>query len=172
MVCPSAPRVSSSPYSSLPFSWASFLDWIEITLIVLPLVGPVVEGLGYNLVWFTVMFAVCLQTSFLTPPVGFALFYLKGVAPAGVKVTDIYLGVIPFILAPAHGSRTGVHLGGSRDVAAKRRLRLVDSAASANAGPGRAGAQMPSGIGKAQTRQRRANRWRGDKVPTNEEEIV
>jgi tripartite ATP-independent transporter DctM subunit len=80
-----------------------FLDWIEITLIVLPLVGPVVEGLGYNLVWFTVMFAVCLQTSFLTPPVGFALFYLKGVAPAGVKVTDIYLGVIPFILLQLTG---------------------------------------------------------------------
>ncbi|AKH21849.1 TRAP transporter large permease [Sedimenticola thiotaurini] len=74
-----------------------FLDWIEITLIVLPLVGPVVQGLGFDLVWFTVLFAVCLQTSFLTPPVGFALFYLKGVAPKEVTVAHIYKGVLPFI---------------------------------------------------------------------------
>ena len=75
-----------------------FLDWIEITLVVLPLVAPVVEGLGFDLVWFTVLFAVCLQTSFLTPPVGFALFYLKGVAPEGIEVATIYRGVVPFIL--------------------------------------------------------------------------
>lgn len=75
-----------------------FLDWIEITLIVLPLVGPVVANLGFDLVWFTVLFAVCLQTSFLTPPVGFALFYLKGVAPKEVTVAHIYKGVIPFII--------------------------------------------------------------------------
>jgi tripartite ATP-independent transporter DctM subunit len=75
-----------------------FLDWIEITLIVLPLVGPVAEGLGFDLVWFTVLFAVCLQTSFLTPPVGFALFYLKGVAPEGISVNTIYRGVVPFIV--------------------------------------------------------------------------
>ncbi len=75
-----------------------FLDWIELTLIVLPLVSPVVTGLGFDPVWFTVLFAVCLQTSFLTPPVGFAIFYLRGVAPAGVDVATIYRGVIPFIL--------------------------------------------------------------------------
>ena len=75
-----------------------FLDWIEITLIVLPLVAPVVQGLGFDLVWFTVLFAVCLQTSFLTPPVGFALFYLKGVAPPEVGIGTIYRGVVPFIL--------------------------------------------------------------------------
>ena len=75
-----------------------FLDWIEITLIVLPLVAPVVQGLGFDLVWFSVLFAVCLQTSFLTPPVGFALFYLKGVAPEGIGVATIYRGVVPFIL--------------------------------------------------------------------------
>jgi tripartite ATP-independent transporter DctM subunit len=74
-----------------------FLDWIEITLIILPLVGPVVQSLGFDLVWFTVLFAVCLQTSFLTPPVGFALFYLKGVAPKGITVAHIYKGVLPFI---------------------------------------------------------------------------
>ncbi len=75
-----------------------FLDWIEISLIVLPLVAPVVQGLGFDLTWFTVLFAVCLQTSFLTPPVGFAIFYLKGVAPPEVSTRMIYRGVLPFIL--------------------------------------------------------------------------
>ncbi|NIP16009.1 MAG: TRAP transporter large permease subunit [Pseudomonadales bacterium] len=75
-----------------------FLDWIELTLIILPLVSPVVIGLGFDPVWFTILFAVCLQTSFLTPPVGFAIFYLKGVAPEGVDVRTIYRGVVPFIV--------------------------------------------------------------------------
>lgn len=75
-----------------------FLDWIELTLIILPLVAPVVANLGFDLIWFTVLFAVCLQTSFLTPPVGFALFYLKGVAPKGIQLSHIYRGVMPFIL--------------------------------------------------------------------------
>ncbi len=74
-----------------------FLDWIELTLIILPLVAPVVAQLGFDPVWFTVLFAVCLQTSFLTPPVGFAIFYLKGVAPPGVDAATIYKGVVPFI---------------------------------------------------------------------------
>jgi len=72
------------------------LDWIEITFIVLPLVAPVVVSLGFDLVWFTVLFAVCLQTSFLTPPVGFALFYVKGVAPE-IDVRTLYVGIIPFV---------------------------------------------------------------------------
>jgi len=86
-----------------------FLDWIEISLIILPLLGPVimhldlaVNGFGVvdnpNLVWFAILVAVTLQTSFLTPPVGFAIFYLKGVCPPGVKLTDIYKGVVPFIV--------------------------------------------------------------------------
>ena len=75
-----------------------FLDWIELTLIILPLVSPVVAQLGFDAVWFTVLFAVCLQTSFLTPPVGFAIFYLKGVAPPGVNAPTIYKGVVPFIV--------------------------------------------------------------------------
>ena len=57
----------------------------------------VLRGLGFDPVWFTILFAVCLQTSFLTPPVGFAIFYLKGVAPEGIEVTTIYRGVVPFI---------------------------------------------------------------------------
>mgnify|MGYP002261193721 FL=1 len=74
-----------------------FLDWIEITFIVLPLVAPVVVELGFDLVWFTVLFAVCLQTSFLTPPVGFALFYVKGVAPPEIDVRTLYIGILPFV---------------------------------------------------------------------------
>ncbi|MBK1669417.1 C4-dicarboxylate ABC transporter [Rhodovibrio sodomensis] len=80
-----------------------FLDWVEITLIILPLVAPVVINLGFDLVWFTIMFAVCLQTSFLTPPVGFALFYVKGVCPPEITVTDIYKGVLPYILLQLTG---------------------------------------------------------------------
>jgi len=80
-----------------------FLDWIEITLIVLPLVSPVVVDLNFDLVWFTVMFAVCLQTSFLTPPVGFSIFYVKGVAPKSMPVSTIYRGVIPFIILQVMG---------------------------------------------------------------------
>ncbi|MCW8886904.1 MAG: TRAP transporter large permease subunit [Motiliproteus sp.] len=86
-----------------------FLDWIEITLIILPLLAPVISALGLDidgygvvdnpeLVWFVMLVAMALQTSFLTPPVGFALFYLKGVCPPDVKLTDIYKGVIPFIV--------------------------------------------------------------------------
>ena len=75
-----------------------FLDWIELTLIILPLVSPVVVQLGFDPVWFTVLFAVCLQTSFLTPPVGFAIFYLKGVAPPDIDAPIIYRGVVPFII--------------------------------------------------------------------------
>lgn len=82
----------------MTFLLGFFLDWIEITLIVLPLVAPVVAGLGFDPVWFTVLFAVCLQTSFLTPPVGFAIFYLKGVAPPEVDIASVYRGVVPFII--------------------------------------------------------------------------
>jgi len=75
-----------------------FLDWLEIVLIILPLVAPVVKDLGFNLVWFVVVFAVCLQTSFLTPPVGFSLFYLKGVVPKEITTRHIYIGIIPFVV--------------------------------------------------------------------------
>jgi tripartite ATP-independent transporter DctM subunit len=74
-----------------------FLDWLEISLIFLPLVAPVVKSLGFDPVWFVVVFAVMLQTSFLTPPVGFSLFYLKGVVPKDVTTRDIYIGIMPFV---------------------------------------------------------------------------
>ena len=91
-----------------------FLDWIEICLIILPLLAPVVEKLGLNingmgvvdnpeLVWFTILVALTLQTSFLTPPVGPSIFYLQGVASSDVKLKDIYKGVVPFIIVQLIG---------------------------------------------------------------------
>ena len=74
------------------------LDFIEITFVVVPIVGPVLLGMGLDPVWLGIMIAINLQTSFLTPPFGFALFYLRGVAPAEIATRDIYRGVLPFIL--------------------------------------------------------------------------
>ena len=74
-----------------------FLDFIEITFVVVPIVAPVLLALDIDPVWLGVMMAINLQTSFLTPPFGFALFYLRGVAPGSVRTMDIYRGVIPFV---------------------------------------------------------------------------
>ncbi len=74
------------------------LDFIEITFVVVPIVAPILLSMGLDPVWLGVMIAINLQTSFLTPPFGFALFYLRGVAPAEVSTADIYRGVAPFIL--------------------------------------------------------------------------
>jgi tripartite ATP-independent transporter DctM subunit len=82
----------------IAFILGFFLDWIEITLIILPFLAPVMVKLDVDLVWFIVLFAVVLQTSFITPPVGFALFYVKGVAPQGVTIKNIYRGIIPFVI--------------------------------------------------------------------------
>lgn len=73
------------------------LDFIEITFVVIPIIGPVLLAMGLDPVWLGVMIAINLQTSFLTPPFGFALFYLRGVAPAEVETSAMYRGVIPFI---------------------------------------------------------------------------
>jgi len=83
-----------------------FFDWIEITLIVLPVFAPILAGLDFGdhvpklevIYWFSILMAVNLQTSFLTPPFGFALFYMKGVAPPEVKIQQIYRGIIPFVI--------------------------------------------------------------------------
>ena len=74
------------------------LDFIQITLVVVPIVGPALLMLGVDPIWLGIMIAINLQTSFLTPPFGFALFYLRGVAPDTLATKDIYRGVIPFIL--------------------------------------------------------------------------
>jgi tripartite ATP-independent transporter DctM subunit len=90
----------------ITFMLGFFLDWIEITLIVLPVFAPLVAGLDFGdhvaqadlVAWFIILMAVNLQTSFLTPPFGFALFYLKGIAPREIKIQSIYIGIIPFVL--------------------------------------------------------------------------
>jgi tripartite ATP-independent transporter DctM subunit len=81
----------------LMFLLGFVLDFIEITFVVVPIVGPVLLAMGVDPVWLGIMIAINLQTSFLTPPFGFALFYLRGVAPAGVSTRQIYAGVAPFI---------------------------------------------------------------------------
>lgn len=73
------------------------LDFIEIVFVVVPIVGPILLAMGLDPVWLGVMFALNLQTSFLTPPFGFSLFYLRGVTPASVPTSTMYKGVIPFI---------------------------------------------------------------------------
>jgi tripartite ATP-independent transporter DctM subunit len=75
-----------------------FIDFFEIAFIILPLLIPAARALGIDLVWFGVMVGLNLQTSFLTPPFGFALFYLRGVAPPGLKTMQIYRGVLPFVV--------------------------------------------------------------------------
>lgn len=106
---PFSPYIVIAIILGIVFLLGFLLDWIEITLIILPLLAPVVSSMGLDingfgvlddpaLVWFVMLVAMTLQTSFLTPPVGFALFYLKGVCPPEIKLMDIYKGVIPFII--------------------------------------------------------------------------
>jgi len=75
-----------------------FIDFVEISFIVVPILAPIAEALGISMLWFAILIAMNLQTSFLTPPFGFSLFYLKGVAPPQIRSQDIYRGVMPFIL--------------------------------------------------------------------------
>ena len=74
------------------------LDFLEIIYIVVPIVGPVIYGGSFDPAWVTIMIAVNLQTSFLTPPFGYALFYFAGVAPPGYTMMHIYRGIIPFVI--------------------------------------------------------------------------
>ena len=91
---------------AIVFFLGFFLDWIEITLIVLPVFSPLIKTLDFGahvaqadiVYWFMILMAVNLQTSFLTPPFGFALFYIKGIAPKEVKIQSIYKGIIPFVI--------------------------------------------------------------------------
>ncbi len=78
-----------------------FIDFFEITFVVVPLLAPIALAFfGPDLVWFGVIVAMNLQASFLTPPFGFALFYLKGVAPPSIKTDHIYRGIVPFVADP------------------------------------------------------------------------
>ncbi|MCB1777502.1 MAG: TRAP transporter large permease subunit, partial [Candidatus Competibacteraceae bacterium] len=82
----------------LVFLLAFFLDFFEISFIILPLLAPVAEKLGIDLVWFGILMGVNMQTSFMHPPFGFALFYLRSVAPPTIRTTDIYWGAVPFVV--------------------------------------------------------------------------
>jgi tripartite ATP-independent transporter DctM subunit len=82
----------------LVFVLAFFLDFFEIAFILVPLLAPVAQKLGIDLVWFGVLLGVNMQTSFMHPPFGFALFYLRSVAPKAVKTSDIYWGAVPFVI--------------------------------------------------------------------------
>lgn len=82
----------------LVFVAGFFIDFIEIVFIIVPVVAPLFVAMGIDLIWIGILLAVNLQTSFLTPPFGFALFYLKGVAPPEVKTSHLYQGIIPFVL--------------------------------------------------------------------------
>ncbi len=75
-----------------------FLDFLQICFIVVPIIAPIAQSLGIDLLWFAILIAVNLQTSFLTPPFGFSLFYLKAVCPENIKIQDIYSGIIPFVI--------------------------------------------------------------------------
>jgi TRAP-type mannitol/chloroaromatic compound transport system permease large subunit len=89
----------------LIFIMGFFLEWVEISFIVLPLFAPIVAGLDFGLslsrdqqlLWFAMLVAVNLQTSFLTPPFGYSLFYIKGVTPPEITIRTIYKGIIPFV---------------------------------------------------------------------------
>lgn len=80
-----------------------FLDFIEITFIHIPVLAPIMHDFGFNPLWFAILFAINLQTSFMTPPFGFSLFFLKGVAPPNVRTGQIYKGIIPFVLLQLFG---------------------------------------------------------------------
>src|SRR5262249_59179284 len=78
------------------FVLAFFLDFFEIAFIIIPLLAPAAEKLGIDLIWFGVLLGANMQTSFMHPPFGFALFYLRGIAPKEVKSSDIYWGAVPW----------------------------------------------------------------------------
>jgi tripartite ATP-independent transporter DctM subunit len=80
-----------------------FLDFIEITFIHIPVLAPIMHDFGFDPLWFAILFAINLQTSFMTPPFGFSLFFLKGVAPPYVRTGQIYKGIIPFVLLQLFG---------------------------------------------------------------------
>ena len=82
----------------LIFVLGFFLDFIEICFIVVPIIAPIAKTMGVDLVWFGILIAVNLQTSFLTPPFGFSLFYLKASAPKEVRIGQIYRGIVPFVI--------------------------------------------------------------------------
>ena len=79
------------------FILGMFMDWIGILLVIIPIYGPIIKAMGWDPLWFAMMFCITLQISYITPPFAYSIFYLKGIAPPEVKLTDIYKGCMPFI---------------------------------------------------------------------------
>lgn len=100
---PGGPLGAMLVVMALMFVMGFFLDYIEIIFVVVPIVGPILLGMDLNPIWLGVMISINLQTSFLTPPFGFALFYLRGVSPPSVTTMDIYRGIIPFVVIQVVG---------------------------------------------------------------------
>jgi len=92
------PNVVFASVMTLVFVLGFFLDFIEISFIHLPILAPILTEMGFDPVWYGVVLGVNLQTSFLTPPFGYALFYLRGVAPPEVTTGQIYRGIMPFVV--------------------------------------------------------------------------
>jgi len=127
------------------FLLAFFLDYFEIAFIMVPLLAPVAQKLGIDLVWFGVLLAVNMQTSFLHPPFGFALFYLRSVASKEIKTSDIYWGAIPFVciqvlmvaiviafpgIVTSHVSKAAGAISGTGADEIRRQLEVPDSPVS------------------------------------------
>jgi len=98
MNLPGGPTAALLMVMAIIFFLGFFLDFIEIIFVVVPIVAPILIAIGFDPLWLGVMIGINLQTSFLTPPFGFALFYLRGVAPKEVTTKEIYFGVLPFIM--------------------------------------------------------------------------
>lgn len=83
---------------ALIFVLGMFMDWIGILLVIIPIFGPIVKSIGWDPLWFAMMFCITLQISYITPPFAYSIFYLHGIAPPEVKLPDIYYGCVPFIV--------------------------------------------------------------------------
>jgi len=97
-ICPPDRSASSYFINLAVFLLAFFLDFFEIAFIVLPLIAPIARQLGIDMVWFTVLLAVNLQTSFMHPPFGIALYNLRSVTPSSIRTSEIYWGAVPFLV--------------------------------------------------------------------------
>jgi len=135
--------------NAMIFFLAFFLDYFEIAFIMVPLLAPVAQKLGIDLVWFGVLLAVNMQTSFLHPPFGFALFYLRSVAPKSIRTADIYWGAVPFVaiqvlmvaiviafpgIVTSHVSKAAGAIGGSASEELRRQLEAPSAPAAPKEG--------------------------------------
>ena len=98
------------------FLIAFFLDFFEIAFIIIPLLAPVADRLGIDLIWFGVLICANIQTSFMHPPFGFALFYLRGIAPPSIRTAEIYRGAIPWVVLQVILVVIVIYLARIRDV--------------------------------------------------------